>query len=255
MISLSVVIATYNEEKNIERCLYSLKGFADEVIIIDGGSCDNTIEIAKKYNAHIFIKDNPPIFHINKQYGLNKAKNKWILQLDADEVVSDSLKQEIISILKQDQEKVFGYYIPRRNYFLGKWMRKGGLYPDAVIRLVRKGKAYFPCQSVHEQIIVGGEVGRLNSDLLHYSYPTLKEYLIKANRYTSLTASEFKNKGIKKNLVNFVNFILFKPSATFFSIFIRHQGYQDGIYGFIWAIFSGMHYFIAYAKYLKVNSR
>lgn len=251
MIKLSVVLATYNEERNLQKCLDSIRDIADEIVIVDGQSQDDTVNIAKKFKARIFLVENQPLFHINKQIALEKAKGKWILQLDADEVVTDALRQEILETVKQDKQIINGYYIPRKNYFLGRWMRKGGLYPDGVIRLVRKGKAFFPCQSVHEQIRVEGKVGWLKNPLLHYSYPTLKEYLKKANRYTTLTALQLKKDKVKINFQETIKYCFFIPLKTFFSILIRHQGFLDGIHGFLWAFFSSMHYFLAYAKLLR----
>lgn len=247
MKNISVVIATYNEEKNIQRCLNSIKDLADEIVVVDAKSRDKTVDIAKKFHAKILIIDNSPIFHKNKQFGLDKAEGEWILQLDADEEVTNTLKQEIIKTLKQNKE-INGYYIPRRNYFLGKFMNKGGLYPDSVIRLIRKDKGYFPCKSVHEQIQVDGKVDFLKQPLLHYSYPDLTTYLMKANRYTTLASEELFENGVRLTLKNTLIYCLFKPFQTFIDIFIRHGGFIDGFHGLIWAILSGSHYFIAYAK-------
>ncbi len=253
MNNLSVVVATYNEEKNIDRCLSSIHDLADEIIIVDAKSKDNTIKIAKKYQAKIFIVDNQLIFHKNKQYGLNKASQDWILQLDADEVVSDQLKNEIKKVIGSNTN-LAGFYLPRKNYFLGKWLKKGGLYPDGVIRLVRKGKAFFPCQSVHEQIKVNGQVGWLTNPLLHYSYPTLADYLTKANRYTTLTAYELKKSKLRANFFNTLNYCLIIPLKTFYHIFIKHKGFLDGFPGFLWAFLSSFHYFFAYAKFLTIKN-
>jgi len=253
MPKLSVVVATYNEEKNISRCLESVKDIADEIILVDAKSSDRTVEIAKKYEPRIFLVDNKPIFHKNKQYGLDKAQMEWILQLDADEVVSNSLKQEIVKTLKQDSKTINGYYLPRKNYFLGKWMRKGGLYPDSVIRLIRKGKGHFPCKNVHEQIEIIGNVDWLINPLIHYPYPTISEYLVKANRYTTLTAEDLKRGNTKINIFNTLKYCLVIPCKTFFNIYIRHQGYLDGFPGFVWAVLSSTHYFLAYAK--LINSK
>ncbi|MBU4098550.1 glycosyltransferase family 2 protein, partial [Patescibacteria group bacterium] len=174
MTNLSVALATYNEENNLTECLESVKDLADEIVIVDGSSEDLTVKIAKKYGAKVLVKDNPPIFHINKQKALDIASCDWILQLDADERVSQELKEEIkkvISLPEKELEiyqdnlpdkKLFlrhqkliekrdgaigsegqyvAFFIPRLNYFLGKYLRYGGVYPDGVIRLFKKGKA------------------------------------------------------------------------------------------------------------------
>ena len=171
-ITLSVAIATFNEEKNIDACLTavsqastvsSAEPLADEIVIVDGGSSDTTCDIAKKYHATIIHTGNPPVFHINKQKTFDACHGEWILQLDADEIVTEELQKEILHVIQEqasmNQQPISGYYIPRKNFFWGHFMKKGGQYPDYVIRLIRNGKAHFPCKSVHEQIEVDGTVG------------------------------------------------------------------------------------------------
>lgn len=253
MPKLSIVVATYNEEKNVSRCLESVKDIANEIILVDASSSDQTVKIAKGYNPKIFIIQNNKNFHKNKQYGLDKASGDWILQLDADEIVSQSLKQEIKKILEQRENKFNGFYVPRKNHFLGKWMRKGGLYPDSVIRLIRKGKGHFPCKSVHEQIEIIGSIGWLENPLIHYPYPTISEYLVKANRYTTLTAEDLNRNNAKISFLNTIKYCLIIPLKTFFNIYVRHQGFLDGLPGFIWAVLSSTHYFLAYAKLINIK--
>ncbi len=250
-ITLSVAIATFNEGKNIDACLASIRGFADEIIVVDGGSSDATCEIAEKYHATIIHTDNPPIFHINKQKALDACQGKWILQLDADEVVTKELKEEIQEKMRKE-EKYNGYYIPRRNYFWGHFMKKGGQYTDYVIRLVKRGYAKFPCNSVHEQIEVDGTVGYLKEPMLHYSYKTKEDYWKKADSYTTLTAGEMKTTGVPNNLKTWILYMKIKPIQTFLSLFIRHKGFMDGWYGFLFSFWSALHFPIAYKKYRKM---
>ena len=166
-VNLSLVVATYNEEENIKDCLESAKDFVDEIVIIDGSSQDKTARIAKSYTSKVFMVPNQMMFHKNKQLGLDKASGDWILQLDADERLTLELKNEIKERIKKDKEEIDGYFIPRKNYFLAKFLKKGGQYPDYVIRLVKKNKAFFPCKSVHEQIEVSGKIGYLTNNLIH----------------------------------------------------------------------------------------
>ncbi len=247
---LSVVLATFNEEENIAGCLESVQNLAGEIIVVDGGSIDKTVEIAKKYGTKVTVTDNPPIFHINKQKAVEMARGEWILQLDADEVVSEELKNEIQQII-QDKDAVDGYYLKRKNYFLGKWLHKGGQYPDPVIRLFQRGKGKFPCQSVHEQIEIDGRVATLKNDLLHYTAPTLARYLANNDRYAALTVKEFKDNNLPVNILTAVNYLFVKPIYTFFLLYFRHKGILDGYQGFLFAFYSGLLFAKAYIKYLK----
>jgi glycosyltransferase involved in cell wall biosynthesis len=251
-IRLSVILATYNEQDNIRRCLKAVRCWVDEIIVVDGSSDDKTRDLARTFGAKVFKTTNKPIFHINKQMALDKARGEWILQLDADEVVTNQLQKEITQALNS---KMSGFWIPRKNYFLGKWLKKGGQYPDYVIRLVKKGKARFPCKSVHEQIEIDGEVGYLKNPLDHFTTPTIERYWTNANRYTSLTAKELVGKKQKTSFFSHINFIFVKPVKTFFSLYLRHKGFMDGYPGFLFALFSALHHPIAYFKYWEIRNK
>lgn len=283
-IKLSVGIATRNEEENIARCLESVKDIADEIIIFDEYSTDNTVSVAKKFGAKVFLEPHHDIFHITKQKTIDEANGQWILQLDADEVVSKELAKEILEVingkeikLDSKKEKLFkrhqqlieerdgkigneenniaAYFLPRRNMFLGKPLIHAGVYPDGVIRLFRKGYANWPCKSVHEQMEINGKVGWLNNDLLHYDSPTLKRYFMRLNRYTDLQNDELKKRNVDKGLFGFVNYVFIKPIYTFLNLYFRHKGLLDGINGFFWSLFSSWHFPIAYFKYVTDNRK
>lgn len=244
---LSIAIATYNEEKKLKRTLESVSGWADEIVIVDGNSRDKTVEIAKKFTDKIFFHENELMFHKNKNLAIEKCLGDWIFFLDADEVVDDKLKTEIDEAIKDD--KYSGYDMPRSNYFLGRFLKKGGQYPDTRIRLFKKGMGRWPCTSVHEQIKVDGEVGHLKNDLLHYSYESIGEYFKKANTYTSLTAQNLKKE--KTNFfIKFFKYIFYLPIYTFFNIYIRHKGYVDSWQGLLFAKFSALHFVVAFIKSL-----
>ena len=183
--TLSVVLATFNEEKNLESCLKSVKDIADEIIVVDGTSTDKTVEIAKKYGAVVKITTNKLNFHINKQMAIDMATKDWILQLDGDEHISSELRTEILSILNEENHKsdVNGYWMPRKNMFLGRFLMKGGQYPDYTLRFYRKGKGKLPQKDVHEQAVVEGKVGYLKEALLHYPYKDFSHYIRKWNLY------------------------------------------------------------------------
>jgi glycosyltransferase involved in cell wall biosynthesis len=278
MKKLSIVIATRNEEVNVGRCLESVKDIAGEIVVVDEYSTDKTVEIAKKYGAKVFAEPHHDIFHITKQIALEKAAGEWILQLDADEVVTPELAREIVSVINhpssiikpnklfqrhqalieardgkigKDTGEIVGYFIPRRNIFLGRPLIHAGVYPDGVIRLVKKGKAHFPQKSVHEQMELDGEVAWLVNDLEHHDSPTLKRYLTRLNRYTDLQARELKEKHVPKNVFYFLLYAVFKPLYTFCNLYFRYLGLLDGGNGFLWSFFSAMHFPIAYFKYIS----
>lgn len=248
--TLSVVLATFNEEKNLSDCLDSVKGLADEIVIVDGTSTDKTVEIAKKYNAKIIVKDNPPLFHINKQLAIDKASQDWILQLDADERVTIELRKEIEDVLASNP-KENGFWIPRKNWFLGRYLMKGGVYPDYTLRLYRRGKGKLPMKDVHEQAVVEGKVGYLKSPLEHISDPEFGRYLIRFNRYTNLIATELEDNKTSKNFLSFVKHIIILPICWFVWTYGRHKGFMDGWQGFIFSFFSAMRFPVGYIKYLK----
>ncbi len=282
-MKLSVCLAVHNEENTIGRCLDSIKDIADEIVVVDGKSTDKTVDIVKKYKANIIHTDNHENFHINKQLALEKCKGDWILQLDADEVVSKELATQIEMVIQGKTlpnieekkqrlfarhaqnifdcehiknvptQKIVAYFIPRLNFFLRGYLRHGGVYPDGVIRLVRNGKAHFPCKSVHEQIAIDGRIGWLSADLLHYGDPSFDRYLKRANAYTSLTAKKFAKENISFSFMTIVYYMFIKPCMVWFSLFFRHKGFLDGVPGFVFSLFSGLHYPIAYMKYWEAS--
>ncbi len=253
--TLSVTLATYNESKNIVRCLEAIKDIAIEIIVVDGQSQDNTVTLIKKFkNAKVISTTNKPMFHLNKQMGISACKGDWILQLDADEVVTPNLKKEINSILDKNPDTIVenGFWIPRKNYFLGSFLTKGGQYPDYTIRFYKNGKAHLPCENVHEQAVVDGQVGFLKNDLEHYADTSFSLYLLRANRYTTLLAQELKDKQVKINFSSFLNYYIVKPCWWFFKTYIRHRGYVDGLAGFAFSYFSALRFPIAYNKYYEL---
>lgn len=249
--TLSVVLATFNEEKNLPDCLDSVKGLADEIIIVDGSSTDKTVEIAKKYGAKVKVTDNPPIFHINKQKAIDMATKDWILQLDADEQVTPELAKEIKEVLSDDSSVINGYWIPRKNYFLGRFLMKGGQYPDYTLRLYRKGKGQLPQKDVHEQAIVNGSVGYLKNPLLHFADRKFSRYLMRYGRYTDLIVSQLKNKKAGYNPIVVFKYILILPIWWFLLTYGRHKGFMDSWQGFIFSFFSALRFPVSYVKYIK----
>jgi len=281
---LSVVLATKNEEANITKCLESVKGLADEIIIFDEQSTDATRSIAKSFGARVYQVRHEENFHITKQKSIAAAEGEWILQLDADEVVTEPLRQEIKQVLSMSYSElksrrpndpalwslftkhtqivetrdgtlgkktgeIVAFFIPRRNLFIGKPLSSGGRYPDGVIRLIKNGKARLPAKSVHEQMELDGEVAWLFSDLLHNDSPTIQKYIARLNRYTDLHAVDLDSSGVRKDALGILIYTFWHMPIQFLLGYIRFRGYRDGIRGFIWAIFSACHYPLAYYKF------
>lgn len=243
---ISVVLAVFNEENHLRECLESVKDLSWETVVVDGGSTDKTIQIAKEFGVRIIETENLQNFHINKNKAIDAALGDWVLQLDADEIVTNKLKEEIQKVV--EDQKYNGYWIPRRNFFLTRFLTKGGQYPDYTLRLYRKGKGRLPGKDVHEQAIVEGRVGYLKNDLLHMRDKNFSIYLSRFNRYTNLLASQLKDKGERVNLMSFVNYLLIKPTFWFMKSYIRHKGFVDGFPGFIFALFSSLRFPVAYYK-------
>ena len=252
MPMLSVVLTTHNEEKNIARCLTAVSDIADEIIVVDGESSDETVKITKSFKATVFVTTNKANFHINKQIAMDKAQGDLVLQLDADEVVDQELKSFIKKIKSESTHQDSAWWISRKNYFLGKFLTKGGQYPDRVIRLYVNGQARLPQRDVHEQMQVDGTVGLASGHLVHYANPTFADYLRKFNTYTSFKAGQLQEQKLKVTLFNSLNYLLWKPLVTWFSLFIRHKGFVDGTPGFVFALFSGLHHAIAYLKLWEI---
>ena len=163
----------------------------------------------------------------------------------------------IKSIQKRDGQigtkggEVVAFFVSRKTYFINKLLVHGGVYPDGVIRLIKKGKALFPSKTVHEQIEIYGRVEWLYHDLIHNTCPTLAAYFKKADVYTSLTAEKFKKEKLRVGFFTTMIYIIVVPAKTFFNLYFRHLGFLDGLIGFIWAIFSALHWPVAYLKYLR----
>lgn len=254
-MSLSVALAVYNEADNLGACLESVHSLASEIVIVDGGSTDQTVSIAQKYKAKILIEENRANFHINKQHAIDACSGDWILQLDADERVSTMLATEIKNVITADLSagalaQADAYYLKRRNYFLGRWMNKGGMYPDPVIRLFRRGRAHLPGASVHELMTVDGTTKWLTNDLLHLADPSFTRYLLRSNRYTTLQAEDWIKEGkLGVGTGTILHYLLLKPAIRFLEIYLRHKGFMDGFPGFVFALYSGLHIASSYIKY------
>ncbi|HAF29310.1 MAG TPA: glycosyltransferase family 2 protein [Bacteroidales bacterium] len=243
MRKISATIITYNEEKNIERCLKSLQGIADEIIVVDSFSNDNTINICEKYNVKIF--QNPfEGYSAQKRFAISKSSFDFILSLDADEALSEELKNSILDFKKNNEFDA--YQCNRITNFCGSWIKHGGWYPDKQLRLWNKQSGDWNNSKIHEKVELNTNVkpGQLKGDLLHYSYYTIEEYITQLNKFSNLKADELIRKGKKAN----VFLLLFKPFIKFVINYFLKLGFLDGYYGFVLGVSSAYATFITYVK-------
>ena len=237
---LSVFLPAYNEEANIERCLRSLQ-FADEIIIYDGNSTDNTIEICNKYNCKIHFRNAWNGFGIAKQEAVDFAQNNWVLVIDADEELTEKLIEKLINMQTTNQSKYSAYKINRKSYFLGKLINYSSWQSDAPLRLFDKRVGKFNQNIVHEFVEIDAEVGLIKEHILHYTYPTLKGYLDKMIKYAELGAEQNFQRGKSSSLSRAILSAILK----FVKMYFLRLGILDGKHGLILAINS------AFGVYLK----
>ncbi|MCD6451703.1 MAG: glycosyltransferase family 2 protein [Acidobacteria bacterium] len=242
---LSVVIITKDEEENIEEALSSVS-FADEIVVVDALSSDRTVEIARRFTDKVFLREWKGYVE-QKNFALAKARFPWVLSLDADERVTPELAREIEEVLSA-RDKADGYFIPRRVFYLGRWIRYGGWYPDYQLRLARREKARFVGGSVHEVMRVEGKTERLSSFLLHFTYKDITEHIERMNLYTSLVAFDRKKEGRRPSLLK----LIFSPPLSFIKGYIIKLGFLDGIPGFIIAFLSSCYTFLKEAKLFEL---
>lgn len=247
---LSVAIITLNEEANLGRTLASVKGIADEIVVVDSGSTDRTCAIAGEYGARVLIEAWRG-FAAQKNLALEKCSGDWILSLDADEEVSGELQQEIRERFASGESgpgaQIEGYAISRRNLFLSRWIRHGGFYPDRKVRLFRANAGRFSDRSVHESLVIDqAKVAPLAHDLLHHAYPTLSSYIEHMNRYSSLGAAAAMEQRSAARF-SFLNVVL-RPMATFIYNYFLRLGFLDGPEGLLLHLYHAVYVSWKYAK-------
>jgi glycosyltransferase involved in cell wall biosynthesis len=244
---ISVIIITKNEERNIRACLESVK-WADEIVIVDDGSIDRTIEIEKEFTDKIFIKEWQG-FGAARNFAISQCTNEWILCLDADERITPELKDEIKDAVLRVPVDVKAMSMPRRANFLGSWINHCGWYPGRITRLFRRNTGSYSDDLVHEKISINGKTIELKSDILHYTDPTLEHYFEKFNRYTSLAAQGLNVENKRFQLMK----LIVNPIWIFFRMYILRLGFLDGIPGLILCILSANYVFTKYAKHWEYS--
>lgn len=237
-MGLSAVIITYNEEENISRCLDSLS-FADEIVVMDSFSSDKTLEIVRKYTDRIYQRQ---FTGFSEQWNaaFAKASHEWILKIDADEVVSPELRDQMVEALRNPQFD--SYKMPRLSYFLDRPIKTCGWYPDPQLRLAKTKLATVPDRLVHERLVVNGTCGTLKGDLIHYTDPNLDRYSVKMLRYAKLAAQQKFDEGRRFHLSD----LLITPGATFLKFYIVEHGIMDGMNGFV---LCGLNAFSVFLRY------
>ncbi|MDI6890204.1 MAG: glycosyltransferase family 2 protein [Thermodesulfovibrionales bacterium] len=239
MIPVSVVIVTKDEEKNIKEAIESVKDFS-EIIVIDSFSSDRTVDICKKYTEKVFQEEWQG-YARQKQRGIDRASMPWVLILDADERLTPELKSEISNVLN---DKHSGFYIPRKNFFLGRWIRHGGWWPDYTLRLFRKDRAFIEEREVHEKVVVKGSTGYLKNPMEHYTSKTFSDFLKKLEDYSTLSAKEMDRRGLRSGILS----LTLRPLFTFLKMFFLRRGFLDGRYGLILSLLYSYYTFLKYAK-------
>lgn len=243
MQKLSVVVSAYNEESIIKKCLESVL-WADEIIFIDSSSSDGTVDIAKKYTSQIFTRPNNLMLNVNKNYGFTKAQGEWILSLDADEHITDGLKEEIKSVIASDNE-IIGYWIPRKNIIFGKWIQGDMWWPDYQLRLFKKGKGRFPEKHVHEYIRLDGPTEKLREPFIHENYSSVSQFLYKMDKiYTESEVEHIIESGKKVRWVDALRF----PINDFLKTFFLQKGYKNGLHGLVLSLLQALYMEVVFAK-------
>jgi glycosyltransferase involved in cell wall biosynthesis len=242
LASLSVTVITHNEAHNIGACLRSVS-FADQVVVLDSGSTDDTVKIARSLGAEVGVSPDWPGFGIQKNRALALASSDWVLSIDADERVTPELQMEILACIKAPSSDVYSF--PRLSSYCGQYMRHSGWYPDRVTRLFRRTAARFSDDLVHEKVVSQGPVGQLNSHLLHESFRDFEAVLDKANRYSTAGAQSLLNKGRSGSVGKAIVHGLWAFIRTYF----LRLGFLDGKMGLVLAISNAEG---TYYRYLKL---
>lgn len=242
MPDISCVIITYNEEENIRRCLQAIS-WCDEIVIVDSGSEDRTLKICEEFNCKIHHK-NFNGYGEQKRFAVSLAENDWVFNVDADEVVTEELREEILLALNQNPKSVNGFYLPRSLFFLGRRFKYGRASNEYYLRLFNKKHGDFSEDKVHEGVSVEGSTKKLNGALLHYSYNSIHQYFEKFNNYTTQAAQELFEKGKKRSLI----FTAIGLPVYLFKNYFVNRNFLNGWQGFLWALFSSWYPVVKYAK-------
>jgi glycosyltransferase involved in cell wall biosynthesis len=249
MQKITAAVITYNEENRIERCLKNLD-WVDEIVVIDSYSTDRTVDICRHYTQKVFQHAWPNNYAEQKSKAHGYASHDWILFIDADEVVTKALRDEI-TVLFKAEPAADAYAIPRREYFSGKWIKAGGWYPQYKTILYRKSMGEW-VNPIHEKFVTRGATVHLMNPILHDGYGDFKTFSDKFNVYSSLEAERTFREG-RRSRFSLLKAV-FKPLERFYGRYIRHRGYRDGVHGFYMAAVIGFNYFLQEIKLYELFS-
>jgi glycosyltransferase involved in cell wall biosynthesis len=244
---LSVTVIALNQAAHIGQCLASVD-FADEIVVVDTGSTDRTVELARAYTDRIFTTAWQG-FALTKNFALDQARGHWVFSLDTDERVTQRLREEILAVVRADGP-LAGYRVPRKNYVGGRWIRYLGWYPDYTLRLFKRGQGRFRDREVHEEVEVAGTVGTLTAPLEHFSYRNLQEYAGRQDRYARLAAREMAASGRRPVPGD----LLWRPVLTFLKLYLLKRGFLEGALGLSLARESSRYNYLKY-YYLRQLAR
>ena len=244
---LSVAIITYNEESNIRDCLASV-AWADEIIVVDSFSTDGTIDICSRFGVNVLQREWPG--HVRqKQFAMDQATGDWVLCLDADERLSDEAAREIRAVLQSDPS-ADGFIFPRQSFYLNRWISHGGWYPDAKLRLVRRGTARWGGEDPHDKLLSDGTVAVLSGKILHYVYRDISHQLKTVDSFSGISAQQWHRQDKRCSLF----LLLFRPPVRFLEMYLWKKGFLDGMPGLIIAVVSSYYVFLKYAKLWELQN-
>lgn len=243
-MKITVVINTFNEERNLPRCLASVKGFADEIIVVDMHSTDKTRGIAKSFKAKVFTHQYTRYVEPARNFALSKASGDWLLVIDADEELPETLARKLKEIARKNE---FDYVkIPRQNIIFNKWIKHSRWWPDYLIRFFKKGAVKFS-EKIHQPPEAKGQGTKLEPEkenaLVHHNFQSISQFIERLNRYTDIQAEEI----VKKDKFDWKD-LLVKPSNEFFSRFFAGEGYKDGLHGLVLALLQAFSEMVLYLK-------
>lgn len=246
---LSAAVITFNEESNICRCLESLR-WADEIIVVDSFSTDRTVELARRYTGKV-VQRAWPGHVLQKQFALEQASGDWVLSLDADEELSAEAAAEIRAFLAGGAEAVNGCSLPRQSFYLGRWIRHGGWYPDRKLRLVRRGRARWTGADPHDKLVAAGETRQLQEKINHYVYRDISQQLRTVDSFSGIAAEQWLGQGRRAG----AGIMIAKTLGKFFETYVWKLGLLDGMPGFIISVISSYYVFLKYAKLWELERR